>query len=113
MTINYGINHTCLKKKKKHLVKLCLERSLAHDYRFEFGLGIPMQDLLFQPYCHLKSVVGGTITVAVCNIDVQFDVLNAPKSNFGKRKEGKLFLGYQFSSDFFIFHRNISELKTR
>ena len=39
-----------------------------------------MQNLLFHPYCQLElSVVCGTITVAVYNIEIQFDVLNALK----------------------------------
>ena len=39
-----------------------------------------MQNLLFQPYYQLElSVARGAITVAVCHIDVQFDVLNALK----------------------------------
>ena len=35
-----------------------------------------MQNLLFHPYCQLKlSVVCGAITFAVCNIEIQFDVV--------------------------------------
>ena len=39
-----------------------------------------MQNLLFHPYCLLElSIVRGAITVAVCHIEIQFDVLNVLK----------------------------------
>ena len=48
-----------------------------YDYLFELiVLGIPMQNLLFHPFCQLElSVVCGAITVAVFNIEIQFDAL--------------------------------------